>query len=41
MQDYHIDLISNVKKEDLDEFYNIAFQDRNKILINNWKWIYR
>ena len=41
MQDYHIDLISNVKKEDLHEFYNIAFQDRNKILINNWKWIYR
>ena len=41
MQDYHIDLISNVKKEDLHEFYNIAFRDRNKILINNWKWIYR
>jgi len=41
MQDYHIDLISNVKKEDLHEFYNISFQDRNKILINNWKWIYR
>ena len=41
MQDYHIDLISNVKKEELHEFYNIAFQDRNKILINNWKWIYR
>ena len=41
MQDYNIDLISNVKKENLDEFYNIAFQDRNKILINNWKWIYR
>ena len=41
MQDYHIDLISNIKKEKLHEFYNIAFQDRNKILINNWKWIYR
>jgi hypothetical protein len=41
MQDYHIDLISNVKIEDLHEFYNIAFRDRNKILINNWKWIYR
>jgi hypothetical protein len=41
MEDYNIDLISNVKKEDLDKFYNIAFKDRNKILINNWKWIYR
>ena len=41
MQDYNIEQISKVKKEKLDEFYNIVFQKRNKILINNWKWIYR
>ena len=41
MKDYNIDLISKVKKEELDEFYNIVFQKRNKILFNNWKWIYR
>ena len=41
MQDYNIDLISNVKTEELNEFYKQTFKDRSEVLISNWKWIYR
>ena len=41
MRDYNIDVISNVKNHELNEFYDNVFKDRNNFLKQNWKWVYR
>ena len=32
MRDYNIDVISNVKNQELNEFYDNVFKDRNNFL---------
>ena len=41
MIDYRIDKISTVKIDQLSQFYQKAFKNRYKLLINHWKWWYR